>query len=46
MSTVRLADRIAVLADGRIIEAGTYDELIALDGRYRDLYRSQAAGYL
>jgi ATP-binding cassette subfamily B protein len=44
-STVRVADRIAVLAGGRVIEEGTHDELVALGGRYRRLFDLQAAGY-
>jgi ATP-binding cassette, subfamily B, bacterial len=45
-STVRLADRIAVLRDGRIEELGSHEELLARDGRYAHLFRLQAAGYL
>jgi ATP-binding cassette, subfamily B, multidrug efflux pump len=41
VSTVRNADRIAVLHDGRIVETGTHDELLALDGYYSDLYNKQ-----
>ena len=41
VSTVRNADRIAVLHDGRIVESGTHDELLALDGYYNDLYNKQ-----
>jgi ABC-type multidrug transport system fused ATPase/permease subunit len=44
-STVRIADRIAVIHDGRVDELGTHDELIALDGRYARLFELQAAGY-
>ncbi|GAC1345128.1 MAG: ABC transporter ATP-binding protein [Myxococcales bacterium] len=45
-STVRLADRIAVLRDGRIEELGSHEELLEKDGRYAHLFRLQAAGYL
>ena len=41
VSTVRNADRIAVLHEGRIVESGTHDELIALNGYYSDLYNKQ-----
>ena len=41
VSTVRNADRIAVLHQGQIVELGTHDELIALNGYYTDLYNKQ-----
>ena len=41
VSTVRNADRIAVLHVGRIVELGTHDELLALNGYYSDLYNKQ-----
>jgi ATP-binding cassette subfamily B multidrug efflux pump len=41
VSTVRNADRIAVLHGGRIVELGTHDELLALNGYYCDLYNKQ-----
>lgn len=41
VSTVRNADRIAVLHEGRIVETGTHDELLALNGYYSDLYNKQ-----
>lgn len=44
-STVRMADSILVVGDGRIAEAGTHDELVALGGIYADLYALQARQY-
>jgi ATP-binding cassette subfamily B protein len=44
-STVRMADLILVVADGRIAEAGSHDELIARDGMYAELFTLQAAAY-
>ena len=44
-STVRMADRIAVIADGKVIELGTHSELLAAKGRYAQLFEMQAAGY-
>ncbi len=41
VSTVRNADRIAVLYGGRIVELGTHEELLALNGYYSDLYNKQ-----
>ena len=41
LSTIRNADEIAVVLDGRIIERGTHDELIAKDGKYKELYALQ-----
>jgi ATP-binding cassette subfamily B protein len=44
-STVRMADRILVLADGAIQEQGTHEQLLSLGGRYAELFELQAAGY-
>jgi ABC-type multidrug transport system fused ATPase/permease subunit len=44
-STVRRADRIAVLERGRIVELGTHDELIAMSGRYRTMFDLQAGRF-
>jgi ATP-binding cassette subfamily B protein len=44
-STVRMADRILVLADGSIQEEGTHEQLLGLGGRYAELFELQAAGY-
>jgi len=44
-SSVRMADRILVLADGKVEAQGTHDELIAQSGRYAELFELQAASY-
>ncbi|HEY4529253.1 MAG TPA: ABC transporter ATP-binding protein [Luteimonas sp.] len=44
-SSVRMADRILVMADGRIEASGTHAELMATGGRYAELFELQAAGY-
>jgi ATP-binding cassette subfamily B protein len=45
MSTVRMADVIALIEDGRLREFGTHADLIMADGPYRELYETQAAAY-
>jgi ATP-binding cassette subfamily B protein len=44
-STVRIADRIAVIVDGKVAELGTHEELLRARGRYSELFELQAAGY-
>ena len=44
-SSVRMADRIVVLADGKVEDIGTHQELLARGGRYKELFELQAAGY-
>ena len=44
-STVRMADRIVVLENGRIAEQGSHDQLIALGGRYAGMFELQASSY-
>ena len=46
LSTVVDADRIYLLSDGRIIESGTHAELMAQNGKYREMFSKQAEGYL
>lgn len=44
-STVRMADKILVIENGEVIEQGTHEELLQLEGRYAKLFLLQAAGY-
>jgi ATP-binding cassette, subfamily B, bacterial len=44
-STVRMADKIIVMAGGEIVEQGSHEQLLEADGRYAYLFSLQAAGY-
>jgi ATP-binding cassette subfamily B protein len=44
-STVRMADRILVLENGRVAESGAHEDLVASGGRYAELFELQASGY-
>lgn len=46
LSTTRLADRIIMLEKGHIVEEGTHDELLTLNGRYAEMWRAQAGQYI
>lgn len=45
LSTTRMADRILMFADGRLIESGSHDELMAKNGKYAEMFRLQAEKY-
>ena len=43
LSTIRMADSICVLQDGRVVQMGTFDSLVETDGPFQDLVRRQVA---
>lgn len=45
LSTTRMADRIIMLEEGRIIEEGSHEDLMAMDGKYAEMFRVQAKKY-
>ena len=46
LSSVKDADRVFLLSDKNILEAGTHEELMKLNGKYANMYRKQAENYL
>jgi ATP-binding cassette subfamily B protein len=46
LSTTKHADKIFMLDSGRIIEEGTHDELLSLDGKYNEMWKAQASKYV
>ena len=45
LSTTRMADKIYMFDGGEIVESGSHDELILLNGKYAEMYRVQAKKY-
>ena len=46
LASVKFCDSVAVFADGEIVEYGTHDELMALDGMYTEMFNKQSQFYV
>ena len=46
LSTTRIADRIIMLENGQIVEQGTHDELLGINGKYAQMWKVQAGAYI
>ncbi|MBU3092894.1 ABC transporter ATP-binding protein/permease [Clostridium sp. CF011] len=46
LGSAKIADKIIVLDKGRIVQLGTHDELISINGEYKDMYKSQSKWYI
>ena len=46
LSTTRIADRIVMLENGRVVEKGTHEELLNLNGKYAAMWKVQAGAYI
>lgn len=46
LSTTRFADRIYIMKNGKIIEAGNHEELLKMNGKYSEMWHAQAGQYL
>jgi len=46
LSTTRIADRIIMLEDGRIVEQGSHEELLSKNGKYAQMWKVQAGAYI
>ena len=46
LSTILQADRILVISDGKIVEEGNHEQLLAMNGKYADMWKAQAGAYI